>query len=164
MMSRATDSSDWPCEPAMSPDLAEALVLRNLRPADADKLGQLLYDAYKGTVDDDGQTLNDARQEAEGTLTGKYGNAIFPASYVVLAEETMVSACVVTHYKEKPLVAFAATLPQYQGKGLARLAMKQSIRSLADEGHSEVRLVVTAANERAKNLYEQLGFVPMDSN
>lgn len=165
MMSRATDSSLCETFVASAQDAAAGeatLVFRNLERGDARALGQLLYDAYKGTVDDEGQTLADAIAEAEETIAGKYGALIGEASYVVLDGSTIVSTCVVTNYKEIPLVAFAATLPAYQGRGLARKGMIASIRSLADMGRDQVRLVVTETNSRALSLYERLGFAPID--
>lgn len=165
MMSRATDSSLRESSDAIAheaKDCESTLVFRNLERGDAHALGQLLYDAYKGTVDDEGQSIEDAIIEAEETIAGKYGELIREASYVVLDGNTIVSTCVATNYKEIPLVAFAATLPSYQGKGLARKGMIASIRSLADLGRDQVRLVVTETNARALSLYESLGFTPVD--
>jgi GNAT superfamily N-acetyltransferase len=138
-------------------------MVRNLEAGDGRALGQLFFDAYKGTVDDEGQTLEQAVEEAEATFAGRYGPVIWRASYVVLDKSKIISTSVVTDYKEIPLVAFAATLPSYQGQGLARLTMKKSIEALAELGRHEVRLVVTETNTRALSLYERLGFVAIDN-
>lgn len=157
MMSRATDASmklARKCEPP--------LVARQLQATDAEALGLLLHDAYKGTVDDDGQTLEKAVQEVKETFFGRYGGMIWTASHVVLDENAIVCCSVVTNYQHNPLIAFAATLPAYQGKGLCTQVITESIRALARLGRPQVRLVVTEKNERALSLYQHLGFKPVD--
>lgn len=138
-------------------------VVRNVVASDAAKLGSLFYESYKGTVDDEGQTLEQAVAEAEETLAGRYGPMIWSASYVVLDGDQIVSTSIVTDFKNTPLVAFAATLPAYQGKGLAKHTMKKSIAALCAIGRHEVRLVVTETNLKALTLYEKLGFAALDN-
>ncbi|MBX7146015.1 MAG: hypothetical protein K1X44_01760 [Alphaproteobacteria bacterium] len=47
--------------------------LRPIQPTDQKSLGVLHYHAYYGTVDDDGETCEEAITEAEHTLIGQYG-------------------------------------------------------------------------------------------
>ncbi len=157
MMSRATDSSM-----KLARKCAAPLLARQLQASDAEALGRLLHDAYKGTVDDDGQTFEQAVQEVKETFFGRYGAMIWTASHVVLDGGTIVCCSVVTNYQHNPLIAFAATLPEYQGKGLCTQVMTESIRALARMGRPLVKLVVTEKNERALSLYHHLGFKPVD--
>lgn len=157
MMSRTTCASmklTHKCEPP--------LMARQLQASDAEALGRLLHDAYKGTVDDDGQTLEQAIQEVKETFFGRYGAMTWAASHVVLDGDLIVCCSVVTNYQHNPLIAFAATLPAYRGQGLCTQVMTESIRALARMGRPLVKLVVTEKNERALSLYRHLGFVPVD--
>src|SRR5271165_4713360 len=70
--------------------------VRNLTKEDKDILGDLLYFAYKGTIDDDGQSLEEAIVEADQTLKGKYGAALLNSSYVAIVNEEAVCVTVVT--------------------------------------------------------------------
>jgi ribosomal protein S18 acetylase RimI-like enzyme len=122
------------------------------------QLGRLLYVAYKDTVDDEGETLEQSTIEACETLDGKYGPLLEQASFAVFADELMISACVVVE-RNGPFIAFVLTDPNHQRKGLAKALILQCMKVLFDEKRQNVRLVVTAANKHAVKLYESLGFV-----
>jgi ribosomal protein S18 acetylase RimI-like enzyme len=126
--------------------------------SDGKKLGTLLYNAYKNTVDDEGETLEQSISEAVETFAGKYGPLIPEASFAIVNENgIMESACVVVE-RDGPFIAFLATDPAFQGRGLGRALMMMSMNALNKAGRSQVVLVVTAANLRAVKLYESLGF------
>lgn len=137
--------------------------MRELSPHDSDQLGDLLYDAYHGTVDDEGGTPEDARLEAEQTLSGKYGAVLFRASRIAEIGGIIVSATVVTNFQSmSPLLAFVATAKEHQGKGLARELIDETMRVLKRQGVRRLFLVVTEANDVALKLYTRLGFKPDD--
>lgn len=77
-----------------------------------------MLQAYKGTADYDGESLEDSIGEIKGTLEGKYGSLIEQASYVI--EENGISAAAVIftmNEKEKiPLLTFAMTDPSFKNK------------------------------------------------
>jgi ribosomal protein S18 acetylase RimI-like enzyme len=52
-------------------------------------------------------------------------------------------------------------MPGYQGHGLGRRLISATIDALRRHGFRALSLTVTAANERAVHLYEQLGFRPI---
>lgn len=148
-----------------------ALVNISLRGLDGDDglmLGELLYAAYKGTIDDEGQSLEEAHDEAIETLQGRYGHIIWPASFIATGAadaadatdaEIAVSCCVVTDSEKfGPLIAFVATRPEFQKRGLARTLIAKSIDALRDVDVDLVTLVVTNGNEPAISLYRKLGF------
>lgn len=133
--------------------------IRNLHPQDGHSLGELIYAAYRETVDDEGQSLVDSIIEADETLSGKYGNVIWDASFVTIHDASAVSATVVTDYvKTGPLLAFALTRPEHQNRGLARYLVKLTLSALDKLGVPQLRLVVTEQNHPALSLYRKLGF------
>jgi GNAT superfamily N-acetyltransferase len=135
-------------------------VVRKVRPDDNDLLGELLYAAYLGTIDYRNESLDDFKQELLETMFGRYGNMIWNASFVALDQDGIaVSTCLVTdNQKLGPLLAFAASLPTCQKKGLATLLIKKSLQALKAQSVSALTLVVTPGNRSAVSLYKKLGF------
>ncbi|WP_284619232.1 GNAT family N-acetyltransferase [Aquabacterium humicola] len=133
--------------------------LRRPTEDDVDALGGLMYRAYAGTIDYDGETAEEALAEVRRTFVGEYG-AFDPAhSTVAKRSGRLVSATLVTHWQERPFVAFTMTDPAFARQGLARATLERSMHLLRQSGETELRLVVTIDNEPARLLYESLGFV-----
>jgi ribosomal protein S18 acetylase RimI-like enzyme len=117
-----------------------------------------MYEAYRGTVDDEGETLEQSVEEARGALGGKYGELLTRCSFLIANGFTPVSATVVTLWEGRPLLAFVLTHPDHQGHGMGTFLVRRSIDALLDQGFDEVDLFVTRANEPAVRIYERLGF------
>ncbi len=129
-------------------------------PEDADALGELLLDAYRGTLDDEGETLHDARAVARDLFGGGSGTFLWAVSEVIEADGRLAAATMLTTWQDLPFVAFMVTAPSHQRQGLARAGLQRAINRLAAGGETVVRLVVTQGNARAEALYESLGFRP----
>ncbi len=144
--------------------VSPAFSITTLRPVtldDSQNLGELLHKAYKGTVDDEGETELDALHEVVETFDGKYGTFSWTTSLVSEIESSLVSSSLVTLLGGIPHLAFTVTLPQYQNNGIGSHIISQSAELLRDEGFYELRLVVTRSSP-AINLYRRLGFVEDD--
>ena len=131
------------------------------RPVTRDDLGALallMLDAYRGTIDDAGETLDDARREVAKTLDNAYGAFDFDASELIERDGLVVAATIVTHYEELPMIAFSLTRPEWRRQGLARRGLRRAMHRLAAAGHARVQLAVTSGNTPAERLYENLGF------
>ena len=133
---------------------------RPIRREDVDALASLMLDAYRGTIDDGGESLEDAVSEVRKLLDGAYGAFDFAASELIERDGRPVSATVVTHYEGVPLIAFSMTAPTWKRRGLAKAGLQRAMARLAGAGVPRVDLVVTAGNTPAETLYERLGFVP----
>lgn len=150
-VSTASVSVDGPRPPAA----------RLLRPDDAPALATLMFDAYRGTIDDEGEPLEGAVAEVTRTFEGEYGAMLWDASFVAPSAHdpaALDSASVVTLFRDEPLLAFSMTRPSRARRGLAETLIRASVRSLAALRHSRLVLVVTAGNTAAERLYEKLGF------
>lgn len=151
----------------MSLDLT-ALTLRSqaekdVRPLvaeDAKALARLMFDAYRGTIDDTGEPFEAAEAEVARTFAGDYGAMVWSASFVVTASPVLplASASVVTLWRDAPLLAFSMSAPQSKGSGLAGKLIMASVSALRTQGQKRLVLVVTRGNEPAERLYERLGF------
>ncbi len=148
-LTRQEIGASWPC--------------RTVRPSDREDLAILLYAAFRGTIDDEGETFADALAEIDRTLDGDYGDPLFDCSFVVERGEFLASACLIGHPEPDgvPLVVFSMTRPNAQREGLARYLIQRSIDALLDRGHTRLRLIVSEGNVPARSLYASLGFRPI---
>lgn len=134
--------------------------IRLVSESDGEILGHVMLEAYRGTIDSEGETLEDAISEAKGTLNGKYGKFLWNASLIAEVDSVPAAAILFT-WSEKdnmPLLAFSMTHAHFKGKGLASELIKAGLAKLFEEGHSECCLVVTEGNEPALSIYKKLGF------
>jgi ribosomal protein S18 acetylase RimI-like enzyme len=137
---------------------------RVVRPEDKEALATLLFAAYRGTIDDEGDSFADALEEIEKTWRGDYGRFLPECSFVVEDGEYLSSACMVSFFEPHaaPLVVFLMTRPEAKRRGLARCLLWRSMNALRDAAFSRLTLVVTDGNEPAQRLYHLLGFVPIE--
>lgn len=133
---------------------------RRVRTSDKEALAILLFAAYRGTIDDEGDTLADALAEIEKTWSGAYGRFLPECSFVIEQGEFLASACLVSFFEphDAPLVVFLMTRPEAKRQGLARRVLKRSMEALAADGYARLTLVVTDGNDPAQRLYASLGF------
>src|ERR1039458_5564987 len=94
--------------------------LRQPFTADVHQLASLMYSAYRGTVDDEGESEADALVEVQKTFAGAYGSFVPSCSAVVERGGRLLSATLVTRWQDRPFVAFSMTEPSSKGTGLAR--------------------------------------------
>ena len=130
--------------------------------ADVQQLASLMYSAYRGTIDDEGESEADALLEVQKTYAGAYGSFVPSCSAVVERGNRLLSATLVTRWQDQPFVAFSMTEPNSKRTGLARACMMAAMSRLHAAGEHELHLVVTLANLPAFNLYTSLGFVVED--
>jgi RimJ/RimL family protein N-acetyltransferase len=129
-------------------------------PADADALAALMVEAYRGTIDDEGETPNDAREVVQDLFDGDFGALQWAVSEVAERDGRLVAATLITRWENRPFVAFTMTAPGQQRQGLARAGLVRASNRLAAAGETVLRLMVTQGNTRAEALYESLGFRP----
>jgi ribosomal protein S18 acetylase RimI-like enzyme len=143
--------------------LRGGLHIRGACDEDKQDLAILLYSAYRGTIDDEGETFSDALAEIGKVFAGGYGGFLSDCSFVVQEGEFLASACLVTWWEphNAPLVVFTMTRPEARGRGMARELMKTSMNALLNSGYERLTLIVTAGNAPAQHLYASLGFVPI---
>ena len=155
-----------PMSLALTPQTLEREWLcRCIHETDARDLAFLMYSAFRGTIDDEGETFSDAVREIEKTMSGDYGRLMPDCSFVIEQGEFIASACLISWYEPSisPFVVFTMTRPEFKGQGMARFLLKRSINALIDQGHSRLELIVTDGNDPAQELYASLGFQEIQS-
>jgi GNAT superfamily N-acetyltransferase len=140
------------------PPLPEGISVRAFTADDVTVVGDLMADAYAGTVDDHGEPRAYHREEARRAVEGEYGPLQWGSSLLaVTLNGAAVAASLVTIHRRRPLLAFALTAPGWRNHGLGTALMVRSANRLAAAGHEEWTLAVTVGNP-ARRLYERLGF------
>jgi len=139
---------------------------RRLKRTDQEDLAVLLYASFRGSIDDEGETLRDAECESARLFAGGYGRLLGNCSFVMEDADHLLSACIVTWFEphSAPLIAFSMTRPEVRRQGRARQLLAQSIDALRDHRHSRVTLIVTDGNTSAETLYRSLGFEAIASD
>jgi GNAT superfamily N-acetyltransferase len=133
---------------------------RSVECSDAPALGTLMYAAYKGTIDDEGETEADAQHEVGATLSGQYGPLLGDCSFLIEDQPGGRALCatLVTQWRDGPLLAFVMTRPDAKRQGMATCLIQRSANALLARGERELYLAVTEGNIPALRVYERLGF------
>jgi GNAT superfamily N-acetyltransferase len=131
---------------------------RHITRDDAEALARLMLDAYRGTIDDDGETLDDALEAVRDTFAGTSGTLLESCSFLIEEWGEPLACTMVTWWHEQPLLAFVMTHPTAKNQGMGRFLIQKSINALLAQGHQELSLFVTEGNLSAQHLYKRLGF------
>ena len=137
------------------------LELSPVQAADAPSLAELMIDAYRGTMDDDGETYDDALAEVHAYLNGERGDPPWlTMSRQAFVNTRLVGACLVAEWSERqlPIIAYLLTRAEWKRRGIGRQVLSSSLKALREKGFSEVRAVITEGNEPSEKLFRQLGF------
>jgi len=145
--------------PTSSSDVG--LQIRTIAPADLAGLASLMLDAYIGTIDYEGEDLDDAMEEVRSFLDDP--DSLLDRSYVVEDEGQIVSAVLVSMSQGRPFIGYVMTIPSHKKQGLARLVITHALRRLADDGHERVVLHITDGNTPSENLFRSVGAVHLGS-
>ncbi len=125
-------------EPLVAPQHFGDFRCRALTPEDAVMVGNLLARGFRGSIDDEGQKPQWWRDLALNTF--KHG--ICQRSSLVLFDgETPVCVMVVVGRGQLRSLDLAVTHPEYQGRGLAKLLIRQSLHNLNAAGIPKLSLV-----------------------
>lgn len=137
------------------------LELRPARPADSSMLSELMIEAYRGTIDYDGETIDDAIREVEAYLAGERGGRpLLNESRLAFAGTQLVSACLVGEWRERqlPLIAYVMTHAAWKNQGVGKLVLSAVLQVLCQRGYRQVRAVITEGNVPSERLFDGTGF------
>jgi len=130
------------------------LLTREVNGTDRNALAALMLDAYRGTIDDEGEDTADALAAVDYYLAEMQQQH----SFVVIESDRVVAMAFVTvvdgvHYVDPIVVA-----SERKRTGLGRQAVRMLLNSLATAGITEVAATITDGNIASENLFVGLGF------
>jgi RimJ/RimL family protein N-acetyltransferase len=136
------------------------LQLRAGQPTDANALAELMLDAYRGTIDYDDETPEDAIGEIQAYLAGERGGQpLLNLSCLAFAGPQLVSACLAGdwHERQQPMIAYVMTRAEWKDRGVGQQVLWAVVQALCEEGHREVRAVITEGNIPSERLFGRMG-------
>ena len=133
--------------------------------SDADSLGALLWEAYRGTIDYRDETLDEMKVEARDFFAAKYGPPLLDACMVREIDGRPIAAALLCNWSEwdavvsGPLVAYAIVHPEFRGQGHGIAVVNAALARLAAAKWGRVYAVITEGNMPSEQLFARLGFV-----
>jgi RimJ/RimL family protein N-acetyltransferase len=120
-----------------------------------------MLDAYRDTIDYEGETPAEAAAEVERYLAADSEHApLLRQSVLLAAGNTLQCACLAKRWplRRCPLIAYVVCRPGSQRGGLASFALARTLGLLQRAGDGEVRAIITEGNEPSERLFARAGF------
>lgn len=148
-------------EAPVANDPQAGLSWRNPAGTDKQLLADLMLASYRGTIDYDDETIEDALKEVESWYSSISDQPWHRYSWLALMENELTCACLIDFWQERnaPLIAYVMTDPRWKGKHLATAALLRSLQTLADDQYSQVRAVITEGNLPSEKIFTRAGFI-----
>ncbi len=147
-----------PVASAIAPPTHRSAV-RGVDVSDREQLATVILDAYRGTVDDEGEDHEAALAAVDDWLSRLEA----PHSVVLERDGQLVAVSFVVNVAGRQYIDPVATLTGRKRQGLATAAVGCSLRSLHEAGAREVGAVITDGNTASERLFTNLGFVRVGS-
>jgi ribosomal protein S18 acetylase RimI-like enzyme len=132
----------------------------NIENMDMNALSEGFLDAYKGTIDDEGEDIEDTKSFLKQVMENAYGTFLPNFSLALFQDETLISGILYALEDDTPFIVSVFTRSQYKGLGYAEALIRYTL-NLIFEKHSNILLYVSEGNP-AMHLYEKIGFYIMD--
>ena len=135
--------------------VAPRWTVRTVGGSDREQLATLILDAYRGTVDDEGED-----HEAALTAVDEWLSRLqLPHSVVVEQDGRLIAVSFVVNVAGREYIDPVATVSSRKREGFGRAAVGCSLQSLHEVGVREVGAVITDGNTASERLFASLGFV-----
>lgn len=131
--------------------------VRNVGPDDLEGLAQLMLDAYRGTIDFDDETYEDAVSEVRSFLED---DPALEHSYVVDLDGTLVSAVLVQILDGDFFIGYVMTDPDHKGGHIGRRLVHHALSHA--QGYRRAVFYITRGNEPSEAMFASLGAIPAD--
>jgi RimJ/RimL family protein N-acetyltransferase len=150
------NKSPWRVKP---PKVPGARIRADLA-ANPSALAQLMFSAYRGTIDYDGESLDDARAEIDQYLNNSDLRPLLICSWLFHASGLLVSACLVSWWasRRSPIIGYTITHPDWKNRGIAAELLQETLQSLSEHNYTQVRAVITEGNIPSERLFARAGF------
>ncbi|MGH8913865.1 MAG: GNAT family N-acetyltransferase [Acidimicrobiia bacterium] len=134
-------------------------LIRHPTPDDCDRLAELMLDSYIGTIDYEGEGIDEAESEVVEYLGGEPN---LSGSWVAEDGDLLLAAILISSWEDRPLVGYVMTRSSAKGHGVAATLLEKSIGSLARQGWDSVDAFITAGNAASERLFARAGAIRID--
>ena len=143
----------------VAPSLPVGATIAPIEDAELPAVARLMVDGYRGTIDFEGETDDDALDELRGAVAGGNGETIRDAWLMARTPQSEPAAALATvRWLGMPFISYVFTAATEKRRGYAGALIQHAAVALAAAGETELVLFVTVGNP-ARSLYESLGFV-----
>jgi RimJ/RimL family protein N-acetyltransferase len=125
-------------------------------PDDLHPLAQLMLDAYRGTIDSEDESYEDAVDEVSSYLED---TPLLDHSFQIKSDDRPVSAVLVSQIEGDAFIGYVMTDPDHKGRGLATEVAGRALASLQSDGYERVVLYITQGNKPSERVFRGLGAV-----
>jgi hypothetical protein len=115
-----------------------------------------MLDSYIGTIDYDGEGIEEAQAEVDGFLKSE---PILDCSWVVEDGHLLLAASLISLWERQPLVGYVMTRATAKGQGVAGSLLEKSIADLQARGWESVDAFITSGNTPSERLFVAAGAV-----
>ena len=122
------------------------------------EIAEVFLDAFKNTIDYEGEDLNDTITEIQHVFENGYGEYSEKYSSVIVSDGQIASALFVVKNEDNLFIPYIITRKHQQGKGYAKKLIKSCAHKAKSDGIKYIDLYVTKGNTKAEKLYSNLGF------
>jgi len=128
------------------------------------ELSHLMFNAYAGTIDDDGLSPAGAHADVCGFFAGEWGAPIPHSCVGHRRDGQLIAACLICDWNDDtaevagPLIAFLLVSPPFKGHGIGRSIANAALHRLALEKRGRVHAVITQGNTPSEKALCALGF------
>lgn len=130
--------------------------VRNVGPHDLKSLAQLMLRAYRGTIDYEDETYEDAVTEVRSFFEH---DPALDLSYVVELDGEVVSAVLVGMLDDDPFIGYVMTHPDQKGAHIGRRLVHHALSRAKSAGYRGTVFYITAGNHPSEALFASLGAV-----
>lgn len=134
--------------------------IRPVVPADAEALAELMLAAYRGTIDYEGEEIEEAREAVADFFSDA---PMLDASMIACVDGAAASAVLLTSLDADPFISHVFSDPTHQRKGLAAQVVTAACQRLVDTGEREVRCAITNGNLASEALFDRFGALRLSS-
>jgi GNAT superfamily N-acetyltransferase len=133
--------------------------VRPIMASDVDRVGELLYEAYRDTIDDAGEDATEWIDHTRDVMEEYYGKFVHQASLVMPLTPPFHSATlVIENAPQCALLAQVVTHRAYTNRGYARQLIARTLKTLSAMDYRRCALETTIGNDNAQHLYRSFGF------
>ncbi len=134
-------------------------LIRHPIPDDRDRLAELMLDSYIGTIDYEGEGIDEAQAEVVDYLGGRPN---LESSWVIEDGDLLLAAVLVSNLEGAPLIGYVMTRAAAKGHGVAATLLEKCLQSLGDQGWETVDAFITSGNTASERLFDRAGATRID--